>query len=298
MALDGKENNIIDLITNTYQHISGIGPKKEALLWEEGLTDWQSALKNINYYAMPNSIREALKDELPKSIYNLNSKNYDYFLKKFPNQILYRLYPMFMDKTVFLDIETTGMKPAKSYVTVIGCYDGKDMQVFVHGKNERDFLDYIKNYSIVVTFNGSCFDIPFLERYFNTKIKCAQIDLRFVLKDLGYTGGLKKIEKDVGIDRGDDMLGVNGYTAVLLLWNYYLDTKDETAIDSLIHYNLLDTIDLEYLLCLAYNKYAEKYKTSLLDYKELPSVSKYKPNKKLIDYLHKHPHKYSPKNDD
>ena len=273
MALDGKENNIIDLITNTYQHISGIGPKKEALLWEEGLTDWQSALKNINYYAMPNSI------------------------KKFPNQILYRLYPMFMDKTVFLDIETTGMKPAKSYVTVIGCYDGKDMQVFVHGKNERDFLDYIKNYSIVVTFNGSCFDIPFLERYFNTKIKCAQIDLRFVLKDLGYTGGLKKIEKDVGIDRGDDMLGVNGYTAVLL-WNYYLDTKDETAIDSLIHYNLLDTIDLEYLLCLAYNKYAEKYKTSLLDYKELPSVSKYKPNKKLIDYLHKHPHKYSPKNDD
>ena len=285
MALDGKENNIIDLITNTYQHISGIGPKKEALLWEEGLTDWQSALKNINYYAMPNSIREA------------NSKNYDYFLKKFPNQILYRLYPMFMDKTVFLDIETTGMKPAKSYVTVIGCYDGKDMQVFVHGKNERDFLDYIKNYSIVVTFNGSCFDIPFLERYFNTKIKCAQIDLRFVLKDLGYTGGLKKIEKDVGIDRGDDMLGVNGYTAVLL-WNYYLDTKDETAIDSLIHYNLLDTIDLEYLLCLAYNKYAEKYKTSLLDYKELPSVSKYKPNKKLIDYLHKHPHKYSPKNDD
>lgn len=297
MALDGKENNIIDLITNTYQHISGIGPKKEALLWEEGLTDWQSALKNINYYAMPNSIREALKYELPKSIYNLNSKNYDYFLKKFPNQILYRLYPMFMDKTVFLDIETTGMKPAKSYVTVIGCYDGKDMQVFVHGKNERDFLDYIKNYSIIVTFNGSCFDIPFLERYFNTKIKCAQIDLRFVLKDLGYTGGLKKIEKDVGIDRGDDMLGVNGYTAVLL-WNYYLDTKDETAIDSLIHYNLLDTIDLEYLLCLAYNKYAEKYKTSLLDYKELPSVSKYKPNKKLIDYLHKHPHKYSPKNDD
>ena len=272
MALDGKENNIIDLITNTYQHISGIGPKKEALLWEEGLTDWQSALKNINYYAMPNSIREALKYELPKSIYNLNSKNYDYFLKKFPNQILYRLYPMFMDRVVFLDIETTGMKPAKSYVTVIGCYDGKDMQVFVHGKNERDFLDYIKNYSIVVTFNGSCFDIPFLERYFNTKIKCAQIDLRFVLKDLGYTGGLKKIEKDVGIDRGDDMLGVNGYTAVLL-WNYYLDTKDETAIDSLIHYNLLDTIDLEYLLCLAYNKYAEKYKTSLLDYKELPSVS-------------------------
>ena len=287
----------MDLIKKTFQHIEGIGPKKESLLWEEGAIDWEDTLKNINYYAMPSSIREALKNELPKSIYNYNSKNYNYFLKRFPDSIVYRLYPIFMDKTVFLDIETTGIKPSKAHVTVIGCYDGKEMKVFVHGRNEHEFLDYIKNYSIIVTFNGSCFDIPFLERYFATTIKCAQIDLRFVLKDLGYTGGLKKIEQDVGISRGDDMEGVNGYTAVLL-WNYYQDTKDETAIDSLIHYNLLDTINLEHLLRLAYNKYAESYNCQLLEYKTLPSVDHYKPNKKLIDALHKKPYKYAPKSED
>ena len=61
-----------------------------------------------------------------------------------------------------------------------------------------------KNYSIIVTFNGSCFDIPFLERYFATTIKCAQIDLRFVLKDLGFkilidddNGILKEVDKKV-----------------------------------------------------------------------------------------------------
>ena len=174
--------------------------------------------------------------------------------------------------------------------------NGKEMKVFVHGINEKEFLDYIKDYSIIVTFNGSCFDIPFLERYFETNINCAQIDLRFLLKELGYSGGLKKIEHDVGLSRGDDMEGVNGYTAVLL-WNYYKDTKDKTAIDSLIHYNLLDTINLEHLLCLAYNKYADMYKTKTLEYRTLPIIESYKPNKKLIDYLHKNPYKYAPKSE-
>lgn len=287
----------MDLIKKTFQHIEGIGPKKESLLWEEGIIDWEDTLEKIDYYAMPGSIREALKNELPKSIYNYKSKNYFYFLKKFPPSIMYRLYPLFMEKTVFLDIETTGIKPSKAHITVIGCYDGKDIRVFVHGRNEHEFLEYIKNYSIIVTFNGSCFDIPFLERYFAKTIKSAQIDLRFLLKDLGYTGGLKKIEQDIGISRGDDMEGVNGYTAVLL-WNYYQDTKDESAIDSLIHYNLLDTVNLEHLLCFAYNKYAEIYNCSMLEYKTLPSIDNYKPNKKLIDALHKKPYKYAPKSED
>ena len=286
----------MDLVKRSFQHIEGISSKKEKLLWEEGVIDWQDAIDNIDYYAMPKSIKYVLKKELPKSIYNFNSKNYDYFIKNFPNKILYRLYPILTNKTVFLDIETTGLKPSAADITVIGCYDGKEMKVFVYGINEKEFLDYIKDYSIIVTFNGSCFDIPFLENYFETDIKCAQIDLRFLLKDLGYSGGLKKIEHEVGLNRGDDMEGVNGYTAVLL-WNYYKDTKDKTAIDSLIHYNLLDTINLEHLLCFAYNKYAEMYKTKLLEYRKLPVIENYKPNKKLIDYLHKNPYKYVPKSE-
>lgn len=287
----------MDLLKRTYQHIEGICPKKESLLWEEGAIDWEDTLSKIDYYAMPKSIKEALKVELPKSIYNYKSKNYNYFLKKFPTSILYRLYPFFVDKTVFLDIETTDIKLSKSHITVIGCYNGKDMKVFVYGKNENEFINYIKEYSLIVTFNGSCFDIPFLERYFGITIECAQIDLRFVLKDLGYTGGLKKIEQNVGISRGDDMDGVNGYTAVLL-WNYYKKTKDKSAIESLIHYNLLDTVNLEYLLHLAYNKYAENYNAPLLEYKTLPIIEEYKPNKKLIDALHRKTYRYAPKSED
>ena len=114
----------MDLLKKTFQHIEGIGEKKESLLWEEGVIDWEDTLDKINYYAMPKSMRETLKDELPRTIYNYKTKNYNYFLKRFPTPIIYRLYPALMDKTVFLDIETTGIKPSKAHVTVIGCYDG------------------------------------------------------------------------------------------------------------------------------------------------------------------------------
>ena len=37
----------MDLIKKTFQHIEGIGPKKESLLWQEGAVDWEDALNNI-----------------------------------------------------------------------------------------------------------------------------------------------------------------------------------------------------------------------------------------------------------
>ena len=56
----------MDLIKRTFQHIKGINPKKEKLLWEEGVFDWQDAIDKIDYYAMPKSIKESLKEELPE----------------------------------------------------------------------------------------------------------------------------------------------------------------------------------------------------------------------------------------
>ena len=38
----------MDLIKRTFQHIKGINPKKEKLLWEEGVFDWQDAIEKID----------------------------------------------------------------------------------------------------------------------------------------------------------------------------------------------------------------------------------------------------------
>ena len=77
------------------------------------------------------------------------------------------------------------------------------------------------------------------------------IDLRYVLKSLGYAGGLKGCEKKACIDRGD-LEGVDGYFAVYL-WNEYQRNKNHKALETLLAYNVQDVVNLETLMFLSYN---------------------------------------------
>jgi uncharacterized protein YprB with RNaseH-like and TPR domain len=90
-----------------------------------------------------------------------------------------------------------------------------------------------------------------MERYFKTRFEHAQIDLRYILKSMGFKGGLKGCEKQLGMDRGD-LDGVDGFLAVYL-WDRYKRKRDLKALESLLAYNVQDTINLEHLLVTAYN---------------------------------------------
>ncbi len=88
------------------------------------------------------------------------------------------------------------------------------------------------------------------------KMEQAHIDLRYVLRALGYKGGLKRCEKQMGLDRGI-LDGVDGYFAVLL-WHEYQNTGNRKALDTLLAYNIYDTVNLENLLVEAYNQHVSK----------------------------------------
>ena len=59
----------------------------------------------------------------------------------------------------------------------------------------------------------------FIEGQFGTTIDHSHIDLRYVLKGLGFSGGLKMCEKALGLNRGD-LDGIDGYFAILLWLDY------------------------------------------------------------------------------
>jgi len=82
-------------------------------------------------------------------------------------------------------------------------------------------------------------------------LKVAHIDLRYVLKSVGYTGGLKRCEEKLGIRR-DGLEDVDGFFAVLL-WNEYKKKRNERALETLLAYNIKDAVDLEELMIRAYN---------------------------------------------
>ena len=80
----------------------------------------------------------------------------------------------------------------------------------------------------------------------------AHIDLRFLLKRLGYTGGLKKIEKALGLMRSSEIDGMDGYEAVLL-WKAY-QWGDRNALETLIQYNTADIVNLKPLMEMGYEE--------------------------------------------
>ena len=116
----------------------------------------------------------------------------------------------------------------------------------------EEFKNEIKKYSIIVTYNGSLFDLRFIrEKLGDEPIPPVHIDLRFLLKRLGYTGGMKSVEKQMNICREEEVADLCGYDATVL-WSRYV-RGDNQALESLIKYNLADVVNLKAMLELACN---------------------------------------------
>ncbi len=232
------------MLEHTFIHIPGIGPKTERFLWSRGIKTWQDFLDQKTPVLSPE--RDAvIRREL--EISQENRDNLVFFVKSLPPSEHWRVYETFQGQAVFLDIETNGGYQGWEEITVIGLFDGRSVQTFVNGRNLEDFEQALASFSLVITFNGSCFDLPCLRRWFRQiKLPPAHIDLRFVLKKLGLQGGLKSIEEQVGLFRDPAVRGLNGFDAVLL-WQDY-QGGDESALERLILYNTMDIRQLKPLM--------------------------------------------------
>lgn len=238
------------MLTHSFQHIPGIGAKTERQLWESGIQDWAGFFKAPPISLSPKRI-ETIKDFIEASNHHLAAGNPNFFLDLLPADRHWCIFPEFRSSTAYLDIETTGLDHWGFDITTIALYDGTTIKYYIQGRNLEDFIIDIEKYKVIVTYNGKTFDVPFIEGYFKTKLNHAHIDLRYVLKSLGYAGGLKSCEKAMGLDRGD-LDGVDGYFAVLL-WRDYQKNQNEKALETLLAYNIEDVVNLETLMVLAYN---------------------------------------------
>ncbi|MEE9592005.1 MAG: ribonuclease H-like domain-containing protein, partial [Thermoplasmata archaeon] len=136
-------------------------------------------------------------------------------------------------------------------ITLIGLFDGEEMRYF-YEETMKDFPEALDPYRLLVTFNGSTFDVPFLQRTFpSLDVHQLHIDLRYAFARLGMKGGLKAIEGRMGIRRSPATQGVRGWDAVYL-WRRY-QRGDEEALRVLLQYNGEDVINLRPLLEIAYD---------------------------------------------
>ena len=245
------------MIKNSFIFIPGIGEKTEQYLWQNGILTWDD-LEKIYLPRLNNTKREVIESHLGLAKRALEKMDSSFFAKYLPCREHWRMFKEFRSKTLFLDIETTGTSVYYDIITVIGTFDPhrNKIKIFLRNKNLKEIRDYLRNYEVIVTFNGKLFDIPFIKKEFpEIKLPSVHIDLRFLLRSLGFTGSLKEIEKKIGIRRKRDIEEVNGKEAAIL-WSKFVK-GDEAALRKLLLYNLSDTINLEKLMQFAYIKKIE-----------------------------------------
>ncbi len=233
------------MIKQTFVHLPGVGLRTEAELWSRGLATWEDLLKLNRLPGLGAARLTLFQSLLRESLRRLDQP--DYFACCLPSGEHWRLFRHFRSRTAYLDIETSGASWPDLTVTVVGLYDGHTMQQFVLGRNLTDFPAALAEVDVLVTFNGSQFDLPVLRACFpDLNLPALHLDLRFILARLGYRGGLKRIEPRFGITRAPEVAGLNGYDAVLL-WERF-QRGDRTARELLLQYNQEDVLNLEVLM--------------------------------------------------
>jgi len=173
-----------------------------------------------------------------------------------------RLKDIDINKTVFLDTETTGLAGgAGTYIFLIGAgyFEGDQFcvrQYFMRDFNEERALlsavnELLSKYEAIVSYNGKTFDVPLIQsRFIMSGMKLnlknpGHFDLLYPARRLWKRRlencSLSTVERDIlGLIREDD---VPGYLVPEIYFRY-LKTKDARALKQVFEHNLQDILSL------------------------------------------------------
>ncbi len=255
------------MLVSTFQHIAGVGEKREKDLWAKGCITWDHLLERD--YGLSGRKYARIRDAVLESKSRLEALDHVFFRDSLGSKLSWRAYNYFREHACFLDIETTGLSPQYAYVTAVCVHGRNGTKSYVADDNMHLLTGDLEEYKYVVTFNGARFDLPFLSQSMGLVFPQIHLDLLYPLKSLGLRGGLKNIEKQLGMSRDTD--GVTGFDAVRLWHAYKNDRSVEVAgrnvrgvdaLDLLVEYNREDTVNLEKLADYAVKELTDRAQVS------------------------------------
>ena len=244
------------MLPHTFMHLPGIGPATERELWDSGVLTWDDFLGTSILPGRAYSQQTRLNSILAECGQRYRDVDSGYFVRTIPLRESWRMYADFRANAAFLDIETTGLSPDQSIITLVGILDSDGYHAFIHGQNLTDFREAIEKYDLIVTYNGASFDLPFIEHHFGSLFRnTPHVDLMFPLHRLGLKGGLKSIERQLGFGRPTQLSSLRGSDAVRM-WRMWT-LGDDGALKTLVRYNAEDVLSLPKLAEIAYNRLAD-----------------------------------------
>lgn len=244
------------MLDKTFVHIQGIGYQTEKRLWSQGAKNWEAFLADPVAFKISRLPLASVIEVVERSPAALARGDYRFFEQRLPSRDHWRTLDAFPGRVQYLDIETDGGSDFDS-VTVIGLYDGTTLRQFVRGENLLQFEEALDETALLVTFYGGGFDLPVLRRAFpRMRFDQLHLDLCPALRRLGLRGGLKAIEKALGMERSQETTGLSGWDAVRLWREWRYGSRE--ARDLLLSYNAEDVVNMAPLARLAYNQLSER----------------------------------------
>jgi uncharacterized protein len=242
------------MLSSTFSIFPGIGPRLERYLWRTGVLTWEHFLASEKIAGFSCHRKALLDGYVLDALSALRAGNILYFQPLLGPGGFWRLWDLLGEDALCMDIETDGKNAESGEVTVVGFYSNGEYRPYVLGRNlnKDDIQREIEDSKLLVTFAGSTFDIPYLKAFYpGLRVDVPHLDLCPAGHKAGLKGGLKKVEKLVGIARPDEVEGIGGYQAVLL-WQAHMRGRDG-ALDTLIAYNREDTENLHVLASKIYD---------------------------------------------
>ncbi|HOW98867.1 MAG TPA: ribonuclease H-like domain-containing protein [Kiritimatiellia bacterium] len=244
------------MLQQTFLHLPGIGETRERRFWREGIRDWTAFLDAHGCGRLCGNRYDRVAPTVEESIRRYAAGDWKHFEHCLPSAHKWRALGDLAGQALYVDIETNGYVGPDA-ITVIGVYDGREARAFVAERDLDKAVEVIEAHPLVVTFNGAAFDMPLIrQRFRHNLFNHIHLDLRFPLKKIGFSGGLKKIEQAFGIERSERTRGLDGWDAVRL-WNEYLEGYSP-SLDVLVEYNLEDVKNLEPLARYVFEQMKER----------------------------------------
>ena len=245
------------MIRSTFQLVRGLGPAGERRLWRAGVARWRdldaAATAGVNKRAAP-----LLADAVQTAARAFERGDVERLAGLLPVAERWRLLGAFGDGAAYLDIETGDDVWGREGISAIGVLDRAGPRLLLAGRDLERFPALARDWTMLVTFNGSSFDVPILRRAFpGWTPPAAHVDLRHALARLGHHGGLKAIEdelEELALARPSHLRGIDGWDACALFRRGR--AGDRRALRLFAEYNLYDVINLRTLAAYAYNALA------------------------------------------
>jgi uncharacterized protein YprB with RNaseH-like and TPR domain len=234
------------MIRNSFIILPKVGPRRELTMWREGVLDWSDFIGRPMLKGFSPGRKSDLDRCLETAEEFLAKRESAYFSKLLPTVEHWRLFESFKYDCAYLDIETDGLG-AGAVVTVVSVHRSGRTTTLVRGRDlSADALEQsLSGVKMLVTYNGASFDLPRLHKEFPFTVpRVPHFDLRHGCGRLGWKGGLKGVEKLLGIERPREVEFVTGEQAVYL-WHLWERKGSENALKLLMRYNIEDTRNLE-----------------------------------------------------